>query len=148
MTDILLKLVLVVGLLAGCFIGGCHHGEASARAEQQAANDARREEVAMIDKAQAARTQEADRAQERKHQRQAVADAALRSELDRLRKLADDRNLPGAARDPRLAAYATDGDGLLAECAERYSAVARDAASLADRLGGLQSLVQPQPLKE
>lgn len=148
MTGILIKIILGTALLLGLFVGGCHHGETLARAEQDEANEKQREEVAMIDGANRIRTKEADHAQEVKRQHDAAAVAALRSELDRMRQLASDRNLPGAARDPSLATYASDGDGLLADCSARYSELAGEATSLASRLGGLQSLVNTLPLKD
>lgn len=148
MEAILIRIAIVVALLAGSALGGYSHGRSVEHAKQVAADDEQRQRVMRTEHVQSDRAMEADHVQEVKRQRQAVADAAVRSELDRLRELTAQRDLPGAAADPGFAAYAATADGLLAECAGEYSSVAHDAGDSAGRLGGLQDLVRPNPVKD
>jgi hypothetical protein len=141
---LLIKFVAIVALLGGVWWGGDRHGHRVEQQEQAEAREQARENVAMVNKAQNFKAQEVDHAQEVKRAALARALDAARDDVQRLRDATSGAgDLPGAAADPGLAAYAADGDRLLAECAERYRTVDGAKASLASRLGDLQKLIPP-----
>lgn len=141
---LLIKFVAIVALLGGVWWAGDRHGHRIEQQEQAEAREAAREEVALVNKTQNFKAQEADHVQEVKTAALARALDAARDSVQRLRDATTGAgDLPGAAADPGLATYAADGDRLLAECAERYRQVDGSKASLASRLGGLQQLIPP-----
>lgn len=138
------RALAVLTVLTGIWYAGDRHGHQVEQAEQATALAEAREQVRTIESAQRAKSQESDRAQQAKTVALQRALDAARSDVQRLRDATSGAgSLPGAAANPGLAAYAADGDRLLAECAERYQEVDGAKASLAGRLGGLQRLAAP-----
>jgi len=139
-----LRALAVLALLAGCWWAGDKHGHEVEQAAQNARVLEAQAQVKVANDKLNAKAEEADHAQELNRIALERAAAGTRAELQRLRDvIASGRDLPGSAANPGLAAYAADGDRLLAECAQRYSEVDAAKAGLASRLGGLQRLVGP-----
>jgi hypothetical protein len=141
-----LRLAAIAAIIFGIWYAGDQHGHKVEQVAQAAALEAAREQVRIVEKAQVVKSQEADRVQQTKTVALQRALDAARSDVQRLRDATTGAgSLPGAAANPGLAAYAADGDRLLAECADEYRQVDGAKASLASRLDGLQRLVAPAP---
>ncbi|MBE7419817.1 MAG: hypothetical protein HS128_19095 [Ideonella sp.] len=141
-------LVLAVAGAVGFATGWRVHGWKTASDAADAAQT-QREDEQMARKANDARTQEVDRATQRRQRQAAAADAALRDELQRLRAAIAARDAdPNPAACAGIAARAAQARGLLGTCSERYQDVARDAQRYADQLRGWQALMPDRAPEE
>lgn len=72
-----------------------------------------------------------------------VAEITLSDQRDRINGLLDQlRRAKAADTSGRPNAAGADGIGILIECIDQYEQVGRDAARLADKVGGLQGYVR------